>query len=113
MGNHSTEVRVHAVPRVGDRISCAFASSGIPTVHLVVTRVLHREQQPDEPLAVIVTTDGDPEMQEHNDRIFEKLTRGAGIMTRSKPQKPKGVRALLKQQRQRGTRSRRGGGGGG
>jgi hypothetical protein len=78
-GSHNASVRVYALPRSGDRMNCAFPSSGIPPLHLVVERVYFREpSDPAEPFAIVVMTEGDPDptLKAANERVFRDLVSG-------------------------------------
>lgn len=78
-GNHAITASLHALPRVGDKIFCAFPSSGVPKMFLVVTGVHHRQsvdfdgKECPEPFWITLTTDGDPAQQELNDAAIASL----------------------------------------
>ncbi len=83
-GNHTTAAYLHALPRVGEKMSCAFPASGIPRLFLVVTGIAHRQvrefdgDECRDPFAIFVLTDDDPMHAAENRTVFEKLIRGKG-----------------------------------
>jgi len=83
MGGSVVNAQMHAVPRVGDKLRCAFQAVGIcERLHLVVTSVIHHQvgtpagREDREPFAVIVLVDGDPEHKKLNDAVMAKVVRG-------------------------------------
>jgi hypothetical protein len=72
-GGHVIFADLPAVPRVGDYVRCPFPASGLPMLHLKVARVYFHmtggdfegRDCPNE-FMVILTTEGDPEMAEHD-----------------------------------------------
>jgi hypothetical protein len=84
LGNHAISTHLHALPRPGDHIHCAFPSAGIPKLFLVVKEVWFHQlsdfegKECREPFRTVVTTDGDPAHAEHNDAVFKKLVSGKG-----------------------------------
>lgn len=76
---HAITAHLHAVPRVGDRIVCAFPSSGLPRLFLLVSGVSHYQQadfegkECTEPFGIAVTTEGDPEHEERNQAAIAAL----------------------------------------
>ena len=83
MGVAVVDAQMHAVPRVGDKLRCAFHGDGIgERLHLVVTSVVHHQvgepaghHHDPEPFAVIVTVERDPAEKKHNEAVMERLAR--------------------------------------
>ena len=81
MGNHVIHTQMHALPRVGDRINCAFPASGVPRMHLIVKTVRFHQtadfegRESKEPFAIVVFTDGDPdpELRKLNEEAMAKV----------------------------------------
>jgi hypothetical protein len=73
---------MHALPRVGDHIHCAFPASGIPKLFFIVKRVYFHQtadcegRECREPFANVITVDDVPESvspkeAEHSKRFWE------------------------------------------
>lgn len=79
MGGHVIYGPMHALPRVGDKLTCAFPASGIPELNLQVTGVsfqqtqAHEGREFTEPMPIVVTVDDDPEFKKSNDRKMREL----------------------------------------
>lgn len=81
-GNHVLNTQMHALPSVGDRVTCNFPTSGVPTLVLQVSRV-HFHQPPGEfegracpePFGIVVTTEDDPEFAAKNKAVLAALTK--------------------------------------
>ena len=79
-GNHVLRAQLHALPRVGDHISCCFpASIGEERLGLVVTGVYHHQvgqrfdgREDPEPFLISITTVDDPAQQKTNESVINK-----------------------------------------
>jgi hypothetical protein len=78
-GTKDITAHLHALPRPGDRIHCAFPSAGISRVFLVVKYVSFRQlgdfvgKVCREPFGIVVWAVDDPDHLEHNKAAFPKL----------------------------------------
>lgn len=83
-GNHAITAHLHAVPRVGDTLTCAFPSSGVPKVILLVKCVSHHQvgdfdgKECREPFHISVTTDDHPDHVEQNRAALARAMKGQG-----------------------------------
>jgi hypothetical protein len=77
-GAHAISAQVHALPRPGDKIVCAFPSAGIRRVFLVVKYVSFRQtsefegKECREPFGIVVFMEGDPEQRAHNEAALKE-----------------------------------------
>ena len=87
MGGPVLLAQMHAVPRIGEKLRCAFPAVGIEErLHLVVTSVIHHQvgtpeaREDREPFAIIVLVEGDPspELKKHNEAVMAKVVQGQG-----------------------------------
>lgn len=81
-GGHALRAQLHALPRVGDHITCCFpASIGEGRLGLVVVGVYHHQmgqhfqgRDDPEPFMISITTDEDPAAAQTNAAVLLKAS---------------------------------------
>jgi hypothetical protein len=81
-GNHVINTQMHALPREGDRVHCAFPASLPVMLYLRVAHVWFHQpgefegRDCPEPFNIVITTEGDPKFKKENAAAMKKLVEG-------------------------------------